>query len=136
MHLMIYSHNPLVLDAVARAPYNGVSATVCESSLELLGAVRVLASDLVILDLETPGLSPLLLVSAIKELSPGLPIVAVSTRPEADARGLSHQGVRYVRLGVRPEGDAPGLLAELSLAGGGEPGALGRDREVEGERCC
>jgi CheY-like chemotaxis protein len=74
--------------------------TVCDSGMELLGAVRALASDLVILDLDTHGLGGLLLISAIRELAPGLPIVAVSASPDADVRPVVQQGISYVCLGA------------------------------------
>ena len=91
MHVIVCSNNSVVVDAVSRAfDHNGHRLTACESGLEVLGAVGVVASDLVILNLETPGLSGLLLVSAVKELAPGLPIVAVSTKPDPDG-GRSHR---------------------------------------------
>jgi CheY-like chemotaxis protein len=74
--------------------------TVCDSGMELLGTVRALASDLVILDLDTHGLGGLLLISAIQELVPGLPIVAVSADPGADSRPVVQKGIPYVCLGA------------------------------------
>ncbi len=76
----------------------GHRLTVCESGMEALGAVEVVDPDLLILDMETPGLNGLLLVAAIKELAPDLPIVAVSTRSEADARALAQKGVACTTL--------------------------------------
>jgi CheY-like chemotaxis protein len=74
--------------------------TVCDSGMELLGTVRALASDLVILDLDTHGLGGLLLISAIQELAPGLPIAAVSTNPDAEVRPVVQKGIPYVFLGT------------------------------------
>jgi len=128
-HAIVCSQNPMVLDAVSRAFYHeGSVPTVCESGMELLGAVGVFAPDIVILDLETPGLGGLLLVSAIKELAPGVPIVAVSTKPVADARALSQKGVRVASLGASPDGEAHVLLDELAHLGRREP-ALSPERE-------
>lgn len=91
--------------------------TVCESGLEVLGAVEVLDADLLLLDLETPGLNGLLMISAIKELAPALSIVAVSTRPQVDARAVSHKGVSYARLPSGPNGGVLALMAGLAEIG-------------------
>src|SRR5574341_1070783 len=79
MHIIVCSRNAMVVSALSRAfDGHGHRLTVCESGLEVLGAVEVIAADLLIVDMETPGLNGLLLVSAVKELAPGLRIVAVS----------------------------------------------------------
>jgi CheY-like chemotaxis protein len=74
--------------------------------MEALGAVGILEADLLVLDLETPGLNGLLMIGAIKELAPELPIVAVSTTPQVDARAVSHKGVLFAPL---PSGSNGGL---------------------------
>ena len=118
MHILVCSRNSVVVDAVSRAfVHHGHRLTVCESGLEVLGAVGVVASDLVILDLETPGLGGLLLVSAIKELAPALPIVAVSTRPDLDARAVSQSGVAVATLPSGHEGAPHPFLSELARTG-------------------
>jgi len=67
-HIIVCSNNPVVVNAVSQAlDHHGHRLTVCQRGLEVLGAVGVIASDLVILDLETPGLSVPLLISAINE---------------------------------------------------------------------
>ena len=112
MHTIICSANPMVVGAVSRTFNHGEDRqTVCESGLEVLGLVGVLRSDLLVLDLETPGLGGLLLISAIKELAPGLPILAVSTTPVADARALAQKGVPYAMLGGSAGEGSPALLA-------------------------
>jgi CheY-like chemotaxis protein len=72
-----------------------------------------------VLDLDTPGLNGLLLVSAVQELAPALPIVAVSARSEQDVqqdvRLLLQKGVRYVNLS---RGLLQPLLGELSRSRG------------------
>jgi CheY-like chemotaxis protein len=122
MHVIVCSNNSVVVDAVSRAfDHNGHRLTVCESGLEVLGAVGVVASDLVILDLETPGLSGLLLVSAVKELAPGVPIVAVSTKPDPDARAVSQKGVAVAVLPSGHEAAPHPFLTALARIGRGGP---------------
>jgi len=108
MHVIICTHSQSVIDAVGRSIPS--RATVCESGMELLAAVRALAADLVVLDLETPGMNGLLLVSAVQELQPRLPILAVSGRAR-DVRALLQKGVRYVALG---DGLLQPMLAEMT----------------------
>ena len=121
MHALVCSSDGMVVGALSRALDGaGHRVTVCETGLELLGAVRIVAADLLILDLEAPGLNGLLLVSAVKELAPGLPIVAVSTRGEIrDARALSQRGVTCYTMAATPNGPAPPMLAELAQMGAG-----------------
>ncbi|OGB92161.1 MAG: hypothetical protein A2Z31_08610 [candidate division NC10 bacterium RBG_16_65_8] len=96
--------------------------TACESGMELLAAVRTLAADLVVLDLGTHGLGGLLLVSAVQELAPGLPILAVSATADADGRPLIQKGVPHVILGAERDGELQALVAQL---GGRRGVALG-----------
>jgi CheY-like chemotaxis protein len=115
MDVVICSNNPAVLDAVSRAlPPEEGRQMVCESGLEVLGLIGVLDCDLLVLDLETPGLGGLLLISAIKELAPTLPILAVSTKDGVDARPLSQKGVPYARIGLGSSLDRAALLPELA----------------------
>jgi CheY-like chemotaxis protein len=115
MHVIVCSGNPAVVDAVSRAFDHGEHRqTLCESGLEVLGVVGVLHSDLLVLDLETPGLGGLLLISAIKELAPDLSIVAVSWKPVADVRALAQEGVPYAMVGGSPGDETPSLLAALA----------------------
>jgi CheY-like chemotaxis protein len=115
MYVIVCSGNPAVVNSVSRTfDHDEHRHTVCESGLEVLGLVGVLASDLLVLDLETPGLGGLLLISAIRELAPELPIVAVSTKPVADARALAQKGVPYAMLGGNPGDEAPALLAAFA----------------------
>ncbi|HSB77902.1 MAG TPA: response regulator, partial [Candidatus Methylomirabilis sp.] len=115
MHTIICSANPAIVSAVSHGLDHGEGRqTVCESGLEVLGLVGVLHSDLLVLDLETPGLGGLLLISAIRELAPELPILAVSTTPVADARALAQKGVPHAILGEGLGDGAPSLLAALA----------------------
>jgi DNA-binding response OmpR family regulator len=88
--------------------------TVCECGLEALAAAEVVDADLLILDLETPGLDCLLMLAAIQKLAPTLSIVAVSTRPQMDARVVSHKGVSYVTLPSSSIGAMETLLVGLA----------------------
>ena len=110
MHIIVCSKNPVTVDAVSvafqsRQPH----LTVCESGLEVLAAVEIMAADLLIMDLQTPGLNSLLIFSAIRELAPSLSILALSTKPEQDARSFSCNGISFVRL-------TPGVTDVQTLA--------------------
>lgn len=103
-----------MVEAASRAlDRDGYRLTLCESGMEALGAVGILEADLLILDLETPGLNGLLIIAAIKELAPELPIVAVSTTPQVDARAVSHKGVLFATLPPGSNGGMQELLAGL-----------------------
>lgn len=127
MHVIVCSNSRELVDAASRAfDHDGSRLTVCESGLEVLGAVEVVDADLLILDLETSGLNGLLIIAAIKELAPELSIVAVSTKPQVDARAVSHKGVSYARLPSRSYGEMQALLAGLTHIGrGGIPFGAG-----------
>jgi len=112
MHVILCSNSRELVDAAFGAfGHDGFRVTVCESGLEVLGAVEIIDADLLVLDLETPGLNGLLMIQAIRELSPALSIVAVSTKPQVDARAVSHKGVSYVTL---PSGSGGGVQASLA----------------------
>jgi len=122
MHVIACSKNAGVVSGLTQAlDGQGHRLTVCESGMEALGAVEVVDPDLLILDMETPGLNGLLLVAAIKELAPGLPIVAVSTRSEADARALAQKGVACTTVPAGGDGAASPVLAALAQIGRGQP---------------
>ena len=122
MHVIACSKNSVVLNGLSQAlDRQGHRLTVCESGLEILGAVEVVAPDLLVLDMETPGLNGLLLVAAIQELAPRLPMVAVSTRSKADARALSQNGVACATLPAGADAAAVPLLAALSQIERGSP---------------
>ena len=92
--------------------------TVCESGLEVLGAVGVMHADLLVLDMQTPGLDAWLITSAIRELAPNLPIVAISAKPEEDARTFSHKGVSCVTLPAGSGRDGEALASILAQCTG------------------
>jgi CheY-like chemotaxis protein len=97
-HLIVCTGNPTLVDAVSQASEGEARITVSESGLQVLATVDVIHADLLVLDLETPGINPLLLTSAIRALAPALPILAVSAHPPEDGRDLSHKGVSFVTL--------------------------------------
>ncbi|MBI4381239.1 MAG: response regulator [candidate division NC10 bacterium] len=114
MHIIVCSSRREMVEAASRAlDRDGYRLTLCESGMEALGAVGILEADLLILDLETPGLNGLLIIAAIKELAPELPIVAVSTTPQVDARAVSHKGVLFATLPPGSNGGMQELLAGL-----------------------
>lgn len=118
MHIIVGSNNPLIPRAASRAfESRDPRLTVCESGLEILGAVEILDADLLIMDMQTPGLNGLLIISAIRDLAPELPILAVSMKPEEDARAFSHKGVSFARLPSGSEGGAQALVATLAQIG-------------------
>ncbi|NJD69659.1 MAG: hypothetical protein C3F12_14290 [Candidatus Methylomirabilota bacterium] len=113
IHIIICSNRSELVKAASRVfDGQGFRLTICECGLQALATAEVVDADLLILDLETSGLDCLLMLAAIKELAPRLPIVAVSTRPQMDARAVSQKGVSYVML---PSGSAGAM--EEALAG-------------------
>lgn len=123
-HIIVCSKNPVLLDAFTEAFDPGrFRLTVCETGLEVLGTVKVVNADLLILDMQTPGLNGLLMIAAARELAPSLPIVAVSTTPLEDARTISQRGVSVTTL---PSGhDVGAQVLSVSLAAIGLREGLG-----------
>ncbi len=97
-HLIVCTNNPTLVETVSQASEGGPRITVSESGLQVLATVDVVHADLLVLDLGTPGINPLLLTSAIRALAPALPILAVSAHPSEAGRDLSHKGVSFVTL--------------------------------------
>jgi DNA-binding response OmpR family regulator len=125
MHVIVCSRRREVVEAISRAlEQSGHRLTVCESGLEVLATVEIVEADLLILDMDTPGLNGLLLISAIKELAPRLKITAVSSRPSLDTRAVWLEGVTFATLSFGSDGGSDGglgdLLAGLARIGGNE----------------
>ena len=97
-HLIVCTNKPMLVEAASRTLEGTPRLTVSESGLQVLATLDVVHVDLLVLDLETPGVNPLLLTSAIRALAPGLPILAVSAHPLEESRDLSHKGVAFVTL--------------------------------------
>ncbi len=115
MHVILCSDSAGVREAVTVALGNRADrVTVCDSGMELLATVRTLVADLVVLDLGTHGLGGLLLVSAVQQLAPGLPIMTVSTSGDVDARPMMQKGIPHVVLGLAQDREMRVLLAELT----------------------
>ena len=118
MHIIVCSNSMLTLDAVSLAfQSRRPRITVCESGLEVLGAVEIMDADLLVMDMQTPGLNGLLIISAIRELASSLPILAVSTKPEEEARSFSCKGVSFAKLRSGSAADAQALVAGLAQIG-------------------
>lgn len=115
MHIILCSDNQSTRQMV-RAAIDGAGQqwTTCESGMELLAAVGTLAADIVVLDLGTHGMGGPLLASAVHELAPDLPIVAVSASGSADARPVVQQGIPHVSLGEDNHGELHRVVAALS----------------------
>jgi CheY-like chemotaxis protein len=118
MHIILYTDNPAMVKMGSEAFGSADERlTVCESGMELLAAVRALAADVVILDLAVHGLGGLLLASAIEELAPDLPIVAVTVRQDLSARPVLQRGIPCAVLDPGANGTASGHLRKLVTAG-------------------
>jgi DNA-binding response OmpR family regulator len=115
MNIALCTASPKVAKAVEGLIRKGKTLpTVFDSGLQLLSAVRSEPRDLVVLDLDTPGLNALFLISAIQEIAPGLPIAAVSASSDADTRLLTQKGVSFVKLNSEPLIEMRALLAEIA----------------------
>lgn len=79
--------------------------TVCRRGMEVVQTLLALSFDGLILDLETPGLESLLLVSIARRIDPTLPVVAIATRPVGPVREVQQKGVVWhlVSPGSTPE---------------------------------
>jgi len=107
MHnILICSANEGLLTALRAASGAGdVRLTVCRRGMEAVRALMALSFDRLILDLETPGLDALFLVSIARRIDPHLPVVAVSRGPVVQAREIQQKGVPHhlVPLTAGPE---------------------------------
>jgi DNA-binding response OmpR family regulator len=127
MHIILCSDSSEVREHVATfLGKQDDRLTTCDSGMELLAAVRAVTADVVVLDLGTHGLGGLLLVSAVQELAPGLPILAVSATAGADARPLVQRGIPYVSLTANGNGEIQALLSQLTSRRGAALGAAFR----------
>jgi len=127
MHIILCSDNAEVREHVATFLGNQDDRlTTCDSGMELLAVVRAVTADAVVLDLGTHGLGGLLLVSAVQELAPGLPILAVSATVAADARPLVQRGIPYASLAANGNGEIQALLSQLTSRRGATLGAAFR----------
>jgi CheY-like chemotaxis protein len=64
--------------------------------MEVVQALLARSFDRLILDLDTPGLDSLFLVSIARRIDPHLPVVAISSRPVVQAREIQQKGVRTI----------------------------------------
>ena len=97
MHeILICSANEDLLTALRAASGRGdVRLTVCRRGMDAVRALTALSFDRLILDLETPGLDGLFMVSIARRIDPHLPVVAVSRGPVVQAREIQQKGVAH-----------------------------------------
>ncbi len=97
MHeILICSANEDLLTALhAASGAEGVRLTVCRRGMDAVRALMALSFDRLILDLETPGLDGLFMVSIARRIDPHLPVVAVSRGPVVQAREIQQKGVAH-----------------------------------------
>ena len=94
--ILICSANDNFLTALRPASGEGdVRITVCRRPMEAVRAMMALSFDRLILDLETPGLDSLFLVSIARRINPHLPVVAVASRPVIEGRAVQQKGVAF-----------------------------------------
>jgi len=82
---------------------------------DLLDALAVVRADAVLLDWELPGSSGPRLMAAIRAVSPRLPVIALSGRPEVRREALAAGADAFVCKSDPPER----LLSALENCGGG-----------------
>jgi CheY-like chemotaxis protein len=127
MHIILCSGNSTVqrifVDGLVT---DAARVTVCDSGMELLAAVRSMAAELVVLDLNMHGLGGTLLASAVQELAPGLPILAVSATVETDPVPVVQRGIPHVVLGSQCDEELRTLVMQLSGRRGAVLGAASR----------
>jgi CheY-like chemotaxis protein len=116
-HLILCTNNQTLVQVVSAMHEGLARITVSDSSLQVLAAVDVVDADLLVLDLETPGLNPLLLTSAIRALAPALPVLAVSGCAPEDGRALSHKGISQLSLPADGRGWEQALVKALEKLG-------------------
>ena len=93
-NVLICSANaPLVTSLRLGSGQGAFRFTVCRRGMEAVQTLLALSFDGLILDLETPGLESLFLVSIARRIDPKLPIVAISTRPVGPVREVQQKGV-------------------------------------------
>ena len=118
MHIILCSDNSSVQKLVVDGLDTHMArVTVCESGMELLAAVRSMAAELVVLDLNMHGLDGSLLASAVQELAPGLPILAVSATVETDPVAVVQRGIPHVVLDSQCDEELRTLVTQLSGRG-------------------
>jgi len=93
---LICSDNDHLLTSLRRSSGQGDGHfTVCRRAMEAVQALLARSFDRLILDLETPGLDSLFLISIARRIDPHLPVVAISSRPVVQAREIQQKGVAY-----------------------------------------
>ncbi|MGH2435700.1 MAG: hypothetical protein ACRDFA_01765 [bacterium] len=95
-HVLICSANdPLLSSLHHGSGEGGFRLTVCRRGMEAVQTLLTRSFDGLVLDLETPGLESLFLVSIARRIDPTLPIAAISTRPVGPVREVQQKGVGW-----------------------------------------
>jgi DNA-binding NtrC family response regulator len=120
-NILICSADEDLLTALhAASGTEGVRLMVRRSGMDAVRALMVLSFDRLILDLETPGLDALFMVSMARRIDPHLPVVAVSRGPVGQAREIQHKGIAHHLV---PPTASPEIAQMIAL--GVEPVAAG-----------
>ena len=114
MHIILYSDNAKVQSVVKTQLAEIDRLSICDSAMELLAAAKALAADAVILDLGTHGLSGSLLATALRELAPGVPVLAVSTTAGTDTVSAVQQGIPHLALAAGCDAELRALITEIT----------------------
>lgn len=111
---------PAVVDVVSGALDDcGPRLLVCRSSLDVLGTAQAVDADLLILDLETPGLNGLLLISAIKNSRRHYPSWSFRRGPTGKRGPFPARGCRMCRWPLVP---TAGRLSRPRSLASAQPG--------------
>ena len=127
-HVLICSANdPLVTSLRLGSGQATFRVTVCRRGMEAVQTLLARSFDGLILDLETPGLESLFLVSIARRIDPTLPVVAISTRPVGPVRDVQQKGVVWHL--VSP-GSTPELAQMIPLRSEDMGGAVQHERAL------
>ena len=99
---------------------------VCFDSADsaLLRLRRQQRPDVLISDIRMPGSSGLELLSAVRELHPGLPVIIMTAHSDLDSAVASYQGGAFEYLPKPFDVDEAGALGRRALAHSNEQGAV------------
>lgn len=92
LNILVCSANHQVVESLASiARRDGYRFMACCRGGEAIRALMVFKFDILILDLETPGLDSLFLLSTVKRIDPQLFVVAISSRPVVHAKEIQQK---------------------------------------------
>jgi DNA-binding NarL/FixJ family response regulator len=70
---------------------------------ELLAQAEAVCPDLVLIDWDLPGMATVDLLTALQKTCPGLPVIALSSRPEVEGAALAAGAQAFVSKAGPPE---------------------------------